>query len=108
MNLRICDGERERILPASLRVVEQAFAPAIAIREGTEISLANQQRSLVALAIGSPADVAEGSESFLLSTISAESAVLSGPLSRREALHRFREFLLGESSEENQSGKTFR
>ena len=35
MNLRICDGEGERRVPASVELVEQAFASGVPIREGT-------------------------------------------------------------------------
>ena len=39
MKLRICDGEHESVVPASLEMVEQAFAAEISVRIGTEISV---------------------------------------------------------------------
>jgi hypothetical protein len=48
MNLRICDGERERRVPASVELVEQAFASGVPIREGTEITLVEGERWLAA------------------------------------------------------------
>jgi hypothetical protein len=39
MRLRICDGEFERIVPATREVVEEAFSPATAASPGTEITL---------------------------------------------------------------------
>jgi len=100
MNLRVCDGGGERILPASIEVVEQTLAPAVVIREGTEISLADNERSLVALAVET--------DEFLLSSFSAENATLTGPVSRQEAVRRFREFLLGQKAQENRGGSSFR
>jgi hypothetical protein len=41
MRLRICDGEHEGILPGSSEAVEHAFAPGVALRRGTEITLAD-------------------------------------------------------------------
>jgi hypothetical protein len=38
MKLRICDGEHESIVPASLEMVEQAFATRTPVRIGTEIT----------------------------------------------------------------------
>lgn len=38
MKLRICDGEHESIVPASLEMVEQAFATGPPVRIGTEIA----------------------------------------------------------------------
>jgi hypothetical protein len=39
MRLRICDGEIERVVPATREVVEEAFAPSTAAAPGTEITL---------------------------------------------------------------------
>lgn len=36
MKLRVCDSGRERIVPASLELVEHTFAPSAAINDGTE------------------------------------------------------------------------
>jgi hypothetical protein len=39
MRLRICDGEVERVVPATRELVEEAFSPATAAAPGTEITL---------------------------------------------------------------------
>jgi hypothetical protein len=94
MILRICDGERERITPASIEVVEQAFASEAAIRIGTEISLVEGDCWLVALAIGaSEAPTGRGTEEFLLTSANGNDAAMTGPVGRREVLQRFREFV---------------
>lgn len=95
MNFRICNGVRERIVPASIEVVEQAFAPEVAIQEGTEITLADGERWLAALALGAPSGVVSGeSGEFLLSGESGEGTPASGRAGRSEILRRFREFVL--------------
>jgi hypothetical protein len=95
MNLRICDGERERIVPASIEVVEQAFATGVPMHPGTEITAADGERWLVALAFGSPVAGRGGeAEEFLLSGDGGENGASTGRVSRREALRRFREFVL--------------
>jgi hypothetical protein len=87
--LRICDNGRERIVPASPELVEQVFAPEAAIADGTEISLADGDRWLAALAVG-----AQGtSDEFLLSGAAGETATASGRAARSDALRRFRDFL---------------
>lgn len=94
MKLRICDGEHERIVPASIEMVEQVFAPAVTFRMGTEITLADGGRWLVALALEPPAPrLGQESEQFLLSGGTGGTAVLSGRLGRSEVLRRFREFV---------------
>jgi hypothetical protein len=49
MRLRICDGERERIAPPSIEMVEQAFAAGASLPRGTEITLTDGERWLTAL-----------------------------------------------------------
>jgi hypothetical protein len=90
MKLRICDAGRERIVPASLELVERTFAPGASINDGTEITLAEGERWLAAIAIGSPAAVDE----FLLSGAVGDTAPVSSRVRRSEALRHFREFLL--------------
>ena len=51
MQLRICDGGRESVLPASMEIVEQAFALSMPLRIGTEITVAHGGRWLAALAL---------------------------------------------------------
>jgi hypothetical protein len=95
MNLRICDGEREHKVPASIELVEQAFAPGLPIREGTEITLTDGERWLAALAVGSPMMAAgDEAEEFLLSGATGEAAEPSGRVGRSEALRLFRRFVL--------------
>jgi hypothetical protein len=94
MILRICDNGRERIVPASPELVDGAFAPETAIADGTEITLAEGDRWLAALAVGDPGGPAE----FLLSGAVGETSTASGRASRGAALRRFRDFLdAGES-----------
>jgi hypothetical protein len=54
MILRICDNGREQVVPASRERVEQVFAPEASIADGTEITLAEGDRWLAALAVGAP------------------------------------------------------
>jgi hypothetical protein len=91
MNLRICDGERERRVPATVELLEQTLAPGALIREGTEITLVEGERWLAALAVSSPGD--EAGE-FLLSGATSEAAEPSGRVGRSEVLRRFRQFVL--------------
>lgn len=91
MKLRICDGERERIAPASIELVEEAFAQGVPMREGAEIALADGERWIAAIAVGPSAT---GSDEFLLSGMTGGAAPPSGRVSRTEALSRFREFVL--------------
>ena len=100
MNLRICDGERERIWPASVELVEQAFAAGVPMRAGTEISLADGDGWLVAVALGARESSPSGeTEEFLLTSSRGHGAALSGPVRRSEMLRRFREFVLSRAAE---------
>jgi hypothetical protein len=89
MILRICDNGREQIVPASPERVELVFAPEAPIADGTEITLAEGERWLTALAVGAPGGPAE----FLLSGAIGERATVSGQAGRSDALRRFHEFL---------------
>jgi hypothetical protein len=94
MKLRICDGGRERIVPASIEMVEQAFASSAPFRVGTEITLADGDRWLAALALEVEVSrPSEESTQFLLSGGSSDRAVLTGRLGRSEVLRRFRDFI---------------
>lgn len=101
MKLRICDGERERIVPASLEMVALALAPGVTVRMGTEITLVDGGRWLAALAVDTVTpQTGEESEQFLLSGGSGGTAVVTGRLGRSEVLRRFRQFLQeGDGSE---------
>ena len=89
MILRVCDNGRERIVPASAELVEQVFAPEASIADGTEITLAEGDRWLAAVAVGEPGQAGE----FLLSGAEGETPTVSGQAPRDVALRRFREFL---------------
>jgi len=89
MILRICDNGREQVVPASSELVERVFAADAPIADGTEITLAEGERWLAALAVGTPGGPAE----FLLSGAIGESATVSGQAGRSDVLRRFREFL---------------
>ena len=94
MKLRICDGEHESIVPASLEMVEQAFSADTSVRIGTEIALADGARWLAALALEPPAARAgEEPLQFLLSGGTSGQAVVTGRLGRSEVLRRFRAFI---------------
>jgi hypothetical protein len=88
MNLRICDGERERKIPASVEVLEELLAPEIPIREGTEITLVDGERWLAALATGTA-----GEREFLLSGAPGEAGEPSSRVGRSEVLRQFRQFV---------------
>ena len=109
VRLRICDGNGERIVPASVTAVELAFDPDAAIRAGTEISVTGGEVSLVAVALETH-ETNTGGEvvQFMLSSISGEHASLAGPLGRSEALRQFRQFVLtAESETAGQDGRVF-
>jgi hypothetical protein len=89
MRLRICDGRRERTVPASLELVEEAFTPA-EISEGYEVALAEGDRWIAALAVSR---LATGDPEFLLRGDGFETSA-AGRVSRSEALRQFREFVL--------------
>jgi hypothetical protein len=89
MILRVCDNGQERVVPASSELVDQAFAPEATIADGTEITLAEGDRWLAALAVGAPGGPAE----FLLSGAVGETPTVSGQAGRSDTLRRFREFL---------------
>jgi hypothetical protein len=73
MKLRVCDPGRERIVPASLELVERTFAPDASINDGTEITLAEGERWLAAIAIGAGG----AADEFLLSGAIGEVAPAS-------------------------------
>ena len=89
MKLRICDNGREQIVAASPELVEKVFAPEASIADGTEITLAEGDRWLAALAVGAPGGPGE----FLLSGAAGETPTVSRQAGRSDALRMFREFL---------------
>ena len=97
VRLRISDGGGERIVEASMPLVEQAFAPTVISRAGTEISLSDGTQILVALSLGRPeAPPSDRPGEFLLSRVNGEHASLFGPVTREEALRHFCEFMLAD------------
>jgi hypothetical protein len=93
MRLRICDGEREQIVSASIETMEQAFAPGAPLRLGTEITLSNGERWLTAIALGPVKAAGREIEQFLLSSASDRSSPRVGRVGRGELLDQFRKFL---------------
>jgi hypothetical protein len=93
MRLRICDGEREHIVPASIEIMEQAFAPGAPLRLGTEITLSNGERWLTAISLGLVKAAGGEIEQFLLSSASDRSSPRVGRVGRAELLDQFRQFL---------------
>jgi hypothetical protein len=89
MNFRVCDSGREHVMPASIELVEQAFAPDATIRDATEISLADGERWIAAVAVGASGGPGE----FLVTGADGDLATPSGRMARGEALRRFREFM---------------
>ena len=87
--LRICDNGNERVVPASAEVVEQVFSPDTSIADGTEITVADGDRWLAAVAVGAPGSAGE----FLLSGAEGERPTASGQAGRGDTLRRFRDFL---------------
>lgn len=94
MILRICVDGAERLEPASPARVESVFAPDAPIADGTEITLADGERWVAAMAVGKPGSPAE----LLLSGADGETATVSGTAPRPEALRLFREFLAASGS----------
>ena len=94
MILRICDNGHEQLEPASRERVEEVFAPGAAIPDGLEITLAEGDRWLTAMAVGAP----ESAEELLLSGADGEMPTVSGTVARTEALRLFREFMVARGS----------
>lgn len=94
MILRVCDNGNEQIEPASPERLEQVLAPDAPIAQGTEITVAEGERWLTAMAVGAAGTPAE----LLLSGAEGETATVSGIAARSEALRLFREFLASTGS----------
>jgi hypothetical protein len=89
MILRICDNGNEHLEPASPERVAQVLAPEAPIADGTEITVAEGERWLTALAVGNPGTRAE----LLMSGADGDTATVRGVAARPEALRLFREFM---------------
>ena len=94
MNLRNCDNGNEQIEPASPDRVTRVFAPDAAIADGTEITVAEGERWLTAMAVGAPGSATE----LLMSGADGETPTVSGIAARSEALRLFREFMASAGS----------
>ncbi len=89
MTLRICDNGTRRFLPASPEAVEATFTTGAFLGNGTEITLADGDRWLMAFVVGRQGDPGE----FFLSGYAGGTWVKSDRVSRSEALRQFRLFL---------------
>ena len=94
MILRICDNGSEQVESASPARVSQVFAPDAPIAEGTEITVAEGDRWLTAMAVGEAGTPTE----LLVSGAVGETATISGIAARSEALRLFREFMASTGS----------
>jgi hypothetical protein len=89
MILRICENGNEQVEPASPARVDQVFAPNASISDGTEITVAEGDRWLTAMAVGQAGTPTE----LLVSGAAGETATISGIAARSEALRLFHEFM---------------
>lgn len=94
MILRICDDGREHLEPASAGRVAAVLGPDAALPDGTEITVAEGDRWLTAVAVGEPGSAGE----LLMSGADGEKATFSGTATRAEAIRLFREFMASRES----------
>jgi hypothetical protein len=94
MILRICDNGNEQVEPASPERVTEVLAPDAPIADGTEITVAEGERWLTAMAVGAAGSPNE----LLMSGADGETATISGSAERSEALRLFREFMASTGS----------
>jgi hypothetical protein len=94
MILRICENGNEQVEPASPKRVAQVFAPEAPIADGTEITVAEAERWLTAMAVGAAGSATE----LLMSGADGETATVAGIAARSEALRLFREFMASAGS----------
>ena len=93
MKLRICNGEFERIIPATPELVDEILAPGSAASPGTEITLAIGERWLTATVL----PVTELSV-YLMSGGPGIGVVSLGSTPWQEARRQFQSFLALEAS----------
>ena len=89
MNLRICNNGNSRALPASVEAVDLTFTSRAPLAEGTEITITDAERWLMAFVVGKPGDTGE----FFVSGNVRGTWLRSSRVRRSEALRLFREFL---------------
>lgn len=94
MILRICDNGHEQLEPASAERVVAVLAPEARIADGTEITLAEGERWITAMAVGSPGSPTE----LLMSGADGETPTVSGTAGRAEALRLFDAFMSARGS----------
>jgi hypothetical protein len=88
MRLRICDGEFERIVPASHELLDEAFGPATAAAPGTEITLADGNHWLSATVLPLTERAA-----YLMSGGAGIGVIAMGRTPWDDARRQFRDFL---------------
>ena len=93
MRLRICDGEFQRILPASRELLEEAFGPTSAAAPGTEITLADGDRWLSATVLA----LTEGAV-YLMAGRAGLGVIVMGRTPWDDARQQFREFFAAEAA----------
>jgi hypothetical protein len=93
MKIRVCDGEFERILPASRELLEDAFGPAAAAAPGTEITLSDGDRWLSATVLA----LTEAAV-YLMAGGSGIGIIAMGRTGWDDARQQFRDFLTQETA----------
>jgi hypothetical protein len=93
MRLRICDGEFERIVPASRELLEEAFGPTTAAAPGTEITLAEDGRWLSATVLALTERAV-----YLMAGGPGLGVIVMGRTAWDDARQQFQDFLAGEAA----------
>jgi len=93
MRLRICDGEFERILPASRELLEEAFGPTSAAAPGTEITLTDGELWLSATVLA-----LTESAVYMMSGGRGMGVIVMGRTRWDSARRQFRDFLAREAA----------
>jgi hypothetical protein len=93
MRLRNCDGEFERIVPATREVVEEAFSPATAAAPGTEITLTDGELWLSATVLA----LTEAAV-YMMSGGRGMGVIVMGRTRWDSARRQFRDFLTRETA----------
>ena len=93
MRLRICDGEFERILPATHERLDEAFGPAMAATPGTEITLSDGDIWLSATVLA----LTEAAV-YMMSGGRGMGVIVMGRTNWETARRQFRDFLAREAA----------